>query len=334
MFSWTDFIGPVFDRFFGGTGEKYNAEVAKYNREVDITTLQLALRRFGHEIELNDQGILDAQFRAGVAQRGIDQAVSEAATEQFRRTYLRDLSESEALRTEALATGRYDVAALRQRVRQAQLDAEESVDLATRNVLSAEESREDRLFDAASLVRRQRGEQLNVMAQTARDVYGAGERTREARLGRIGAASTRLDVGEAAQRRTQAAERGLLGARRATVAAEELALTGTTQGALGAIGTQRRATRIGGQIGRQALMEQRDDAIGAGLVGAAARGVSGSSSAVAEAEAREAYRKEVVLQQVEEDVAMAGLARQEAEVRSRALVGWGTHGAGVHGAAS
>ena len=321
MISWKDFVGPVFDRVFGGSKEKYNAEAAKYNREVDIATLQLGLRRFGHELELNDQGILDAQFRAGVAQRGVDQAVAEAATEQLRRVYLRDVSESEALQTEALARGRFDISALQTRVRQAQVSMEASVDRETRNVLAAEAARDDRLFDAAALVRGERSQQLDVMARAARDVYGAGVATRQARTGRIGAAERRLDVGERQQQRTQRAERGVLGARRGTVGAEALALAGTTQAGLGAIGTQRAATRLGGQVGRQALMEGRDDAIGGALVQSAARGVRGSSSAVAEAEAREAYRKELVLQQAEESTAMAGLARSEAEIQGRARVG-------------
>lgn len=337
----TDLVGPVFDRFFGGAKEKYNEEVAKYNREVDITTLQLALRRFGHEQALNSQGILDAQFRAGVAQRGIIQATDEAATEQLRRTYLRDLSNSEAQRTEYLARGRFNVARNQKRTRMSELRMQASVDQATRNVLFAQESREDRLFNAASIVRQQRRAQMDVLDDVARQVFGAGSRTRDAARtalgveataaedvllageGTRGARARRLAVGEAAQRQTMQAERGVLGARGQAVSAERRALLETTGTSLAAVAAQRTAVRGASAITRGTLMEQRQEAVGAAQAGAAARGLAVTSSAatVGQAEAQTAHRRELALQQMEERVQMAGLARQESEIRGRALTG-------------
>ena len=341
MFSWKDLIGPAFDRILGGSKDKYNEEVAKYNREVDIATLQLALRRFGHERELNEQGILDAQFRANVAQRGVEQATNEAATEQFRRTYLRDLSESEALRTEYLARGRFDVARDTKRTRMAELRAQGALDQATRNVLFAEEHRDDRLYNAAALVRGQQTAQADVLDDVARRVFGAGQTTRTARRaalavegtaaadvfrageGTRGARSRRLALGAGQQARTMAAEREVVGARSTTLGAERTALRGTTAAGMFSLAEQRRGVIGAGTVSRAVLQEQRAGAGGAALADAASRGLATTSSAatVATAEAETAYRREMALQAMEEDVQLAGIGRQQAELQGRAGTG-------------
>ena len=301
-------------------GLKEQEEVAKYNREVDVASLHIAMRQLVHDQALADRGIADARFRATVAASGVQQAEFAAGVETQRRSYLAGLAESEASRREALARGRFDVAAGRRDLRLRELLAEGRLDALNRGIVDVETNRDLRLFDAAFDLRSARSAEMDVGDRVASQVLEAGRATRAQQRSLLdvetGTAAQTFEAGRttrAAQRRGLAATTAAAGR---TIRTEEQALQRTSIAARGSIGAQRRGVEIAGRVGRVSRTEEAYLEAGAAQAGEAARGVIGSGSAIARSQEQVALQRDLGLQMVEQDMQMAGLLQREVELET------------------